>query len=178
MAEIATIARPYAEAVFRLARQSDSFQQWSEVLKLASAITKDQTMQACMHNPKLTADQIGSLFLSVCGDKLNNAARNFVKLLVENGRLQALPKITEMFEQRRAEQEGVVEAQIYSAYPLDEQQRKDLVNIVENRFKRKVNTTIHIDPGLIGGAKIVVGDEVIDASVLGKLQAMAFALKR
>ena len=178
MAEIATIARPYAEAVFRLAKQSNSLEQWSGMLKFAIAVEKDKTMRTYVQNPKLTAEQVGSLFLSVCGERLNTVARNFVKLLVENDRLTALPEIGEMFEKRRAEEEGVVDAEVFSAYALDDAQLKELVNVVETRFKRKINATVKVDPELIGGVKVVVGDKVIDASVRGKLLAMASALKR
>ena len=178
MAEITTIARPYAEAVFRLAKQGNSLEQWSGMLKFAIAVAKDKAMQACVQNPKLTSEQVGGLFLSVCGERLNAAARNFVKLLVENDRFTALPEIGEIFEKRRAEHEGVVDAQVLSAYALDDQQLKELVNVVESHFKRKINATVKVDPELIGGVIVTVGDEVIDASVRGKLQAMASALKR
>lgn len=177
MAEVVTIARPYAEAVFRHAKQTNSLEAWSGMLKFAISVVKDKNMQGYLQNPRLTSEQIGSMFLSVCGDRLNETARNFVKLLVENDRLTALPEVGELFEKRRAEQEGVVEAQIFSAFPLDAQQQKELVSVVESRFKRKINASVKVDPELIGGVRVVVGDEVIEASVRGKLQALASALK-
>ncbi len=178
MAEIATIARPYAEAVFRIAKQSNSFENWSGMLKFTTSVVKDGAMQACIRNPKLTSDQVAGILLSVCGDRLNNVARNFVKVLAENDRLTVLPEIGDLFEKRRAEQEGVIDAEIYTAFPINDTELKELVGAVEMRFKQKINPVVKIDPELIGGVKVVIGDEVIEASVRGKLQAMAFALKR
>jgi F-type H+-transporting ATPase subunit delta len=178
MAEIATIARPYAEAVFRLAKQTNSFENWSGMLKFAVAVVKDKAMQSYLRNPKLTSDQIGGLVVSVCGERLSTAARNFIKVLAENDRLTALPEIGDMFEKRRAEEEGVIDAKICSAFPLTDAQLHDLVGAVETRFKRKINPIVSTDPELIGGVRVIIGDEVIEASVRGKLQAMAFALKR
>jgi len=177
MAEITTIARPYAEAVFRIARQTNSFENWSGMLKLVVAVIKDSAMQACLRNPKLTSDQIMSLVLSVCGERLNTVGRNFLKVLAENDRLMALPEFGDLFERRRAEEEGVIDAEICSAFPLGDVQLRGLVSAVETRFKRKINPITSVNPELVGGVRVVVGDEVIEASVRSKLQALASALK-
>jgi F-type H+-transporting ATPase subunit delta len=113
----------------------------------------------------------------LCKDATGKEARNTVELLVKNGRLDVLPEIRALFEQLKDEREGVVEAEIVSAFPLDDAQRSSLVADLERKFKRKVQVAVSTDNSLIGGVCIIVGDEVIDASVRGKLANMAVALK-
>lgn len=178
MAEQITVARPYAEAVYSLAQQSGAFDKWSQMLAFGAAVAADEQMQALIGNPKLTAADQERAFLAVCDKALDGQAKNLVHLLVENRRLPLLPAIRAAYEQLKAEQEGVLEAEIVSAYPLADAQKQDLVTHLESRFKRKTEATVTVDPELIGGVRIVVGDVVIDASVRGQLQNMAFTLKR
>ena len=178
MAEQITIARPYAEAIFRLAKQANAFADWSRMLEFAASVANDEQMHGLIGNPKLSSDQLESLFLSVCGEQLNAEGKNLIKLLVENGRLPLLPQIFEAFEKLKAEQEGVLDANIASAFPLTDVQLKELVAVLEGRFARKLHASVVVDPELIGGVKVEIGDEVFDASVRGKLQTMAFTLKR
>lgn len=177
MAETITIARPYAEAVFRLAKEENALAAWSGMLALAASVTADPEMQACIGNPQVTARQLGELFLAVCGERLNGQARNFILVLIDNDRLALLPEIREVFEQLKAAQEGVLEAQITSAFPLEEAQVKELTGRLESHYKRRIVPQVVVDPELIGGVKIEVGDEVLDASVRGKLEAMTVHLK-
>lgn len=177
MAEAVTIARPYAVAVYRLAKEKGAQARWSEMLAFASAIAADAQMQALNDDPNVFAEQVERVFLAVAGDKLDAAGVNLVKLLIENGRLGLLGEITSLYEGLRAQDEGVVEAEITAAVQPDDAQIKVLVSQLENKFKRKVVAHVNVDAEIIGGVKIVVGDTVIDASVRGRLQEMAYTLK-
>jgi F-type H+-transporting ATPase subunit delta len=178
MAELATIARPYAEAVFRLAKESNALGAWSEELAFVAAVYQDPQMQAAIGNPKVTANDVERLILAICGERIDGTARNLIQLLVRNRRLAVLPQIRGQFEKLKLEDEGKLDAKISSAYPLDDAQRNQVVNLLSSRFKRKINATVTVDPELIGGIKVEVGDKVWDASVLGRLQTMAVTLTK
>lgn len=176
MAENVTIARPYADAAFELARGAGALGPWSEALDRLAALAADPDMRACIADPNLSADQLVQLVLDVAGT-LSAEQQNFVRVLVDNERLQLLPEIRDLFVALKNEHEGVLEAEIASAFPLDDATLASLKSDLEARFKAKLNIQVHIDPALIGGVRIAVGDEVIDASVRGKLANMAAALK-
>lgn len=178
MAEIATIARPYAEAVFSLAKQANALSNWSEQLALANAVAADPEMGRLAADPKVSAEQFSGLFLAVCGDRLATEAGNFIRLLVENGRIAVLPEVVVQFEVLKASEGGVLDAAVTSAFAMSAAQLAELSARLETRFKRKVHASVTVDPALIGGVIIAVGDEVYDASVRGKLQGMAYALTR
>jgi F-type H+-transporting ATPase subunit delta len=178
MAELATIARPYAEAVFRLAKEGNALVSWSEKLALIAAIYQDPQMQAAIGNPKVTANDVERLLVDIGGERIDGAARNFIQLLMRNRRLTVLPQIREQFEKLKLDSEGRLEAKISSAFPLDDAQRNHVVNLLSSRFKRKINATETVNPELIGGIKVEVGDKVWDASVRGRLQTMALALSK
>ena len=177
MAENVTIARPYADAAFKLASGEGALGPWSEALERLAAIAADPTMRACINDPNLSADQVYALIVGVAGDALSADQQNFVRVLVANERLEVLPEIRDLFVDLKNEHEGVREAQIASAFPLDDATLKALVADLEAKFKAKLDIAVSIDPELIGGVRITVGDEVIDASVRGKLANMAAALK-
>lgn len=176
MAENVTIARPYADAAFELARGAKALGPWSQALDRLAAIAADPSMQACFTDPHLSAEQLFELVNGVGGD-LTTEQSNFVQVLVDNERLQVLPEIRDLFVARKNEHEGVLEANIASAFPLDDATLAALKADLEARFKAKLNVQVKVDPELIGGVRIAVGDEVIDASVRGKLANMAAALK-
>ena len=176
MAEIATIARPYAEAVFKLAESEGGFDAWSALLDRLDAAVAQEAVRACAGDPNVRAAQLTELLVSVMGEGVSAEAKNFIQLLVANRRLGAVPEIHELYEDLRREREGIVEAEIASAYPLDDAQLNALVSDLERRFKRKVQPNVSVDKELIGGVRIAVGDEVIDGSVRGKLATMATAL--
>lgn len=176
MAENVTIARPYADAAFELARGAGALGPWSDALDRLASVAADSNMRACINDPKLSADQLVKLVLDVAGT-LSADQQNFVRVLVDNERLQVLPEIRDLFVALKNEHEGVLEADIASAFPLDDATLTSLKSDLEARFKAKLNVQVHIDPALIGGVRIAVGDEVIDASVRGKLANMAAALK-
>lgn len=178
MAEVTTIARPYAEALFRLADEGGALAAWSASLGEMAEVAGNPDVRVIIGNPGITARQLTDLFLSLCRDATGEQVRNLVALLVDNGRLGLLPQIREQFEALKAQREGMVEAEIVSAFPLDDAQTASLVADLERKFSRKVQAAVSVDLALIGGVRIVVGDEVIDASIQGKLANMAVALKR
>lgn len=176
--ETVTIARPYAEALYRLASQKSALADWSRMLSTASAVASDATMSDAIANPKFTRANVEQVFFAVMDKALSEEGKNLIRLLLQNGRLALLPVIAAQFEKLKAEQSGMLEADIVSAYPLSAAQEKEMVELLERRFDRKVTTRVSVDPELIGGVKINAGDVVIDASVRGQLDNMAFALKR
>lgn len=176
MAEISTIARPYAVAAYKLAKEQNSLAKWSEMLGFATAIVNDAQMNAYIQDPKVVGSDLQANFLKVCGDKLNENAQNLIKVLVEYGRLSILPAITSAFEELKALDEGTLEAQIIAAAKPSAAEIKDLVKRLEAKFGKKIEASVSVDPEIIGGIKIIVGDTVIDASVKGQLQNLAYTL--
>lgn len=176
MAENITLARPYADAAFQLARATNALGPWQQALDRMAAVAADAQMVECIGNPRLQSAQVAQLFLDVVGS-VSAEQQNFVRLLVDNERLQVLPEIRDLYVELKNGQEGVQEADIASAFPLDDATLKNLVAELEARFKCKIQATVSLDPELIGGVRIAVGDQVIDASVRGKLAAMATALQ-
>ena len=176
MAEPVTIARPYAEAVFKLAREKSNLARWTEMLALLETVAKDEQVRSCIGDPNVSGEQLESLILGAVGGRLDGHGRNLVQVLIHNGRLELVPEIRSLYEELRREQERVVEATIVSALPVSDEQLEGLVARLEARYQRKVTARVEIDQWLIGGVKIVVGDEVIDATVRGRLNAMAAAL--
>ena len=176
MAENVTLARPYAEAAFQLARANSALGPWQQALDRMAAVAADAQMVECIGNPRLQTSQVSQLFLEVAGS-LSAEQQNFVRLLVDNERLQVLPEIRDLYVELKNGQEGVKEADIASAFPLDDATLKNLVAELEARFQCRIQATVSLDPELIGGVRIAVGDQVIDASVRGKLAAMATALQ-
>lgn len=178
MAELATIARPYAEAAFALAKQRGELAKWSEMLSLLVSVYHDPQFRAAIAAPSVTRDEIERLMLAVCGERIDGNARNFVELLVRNGRLPVLAEISTLYEHLKSEDEGVVEAHIASAYPLEDQQLDQIVGLLAKRYSKKIQPTVSVDSELIGGIKLQVGDKVWDASVRGRLIDMAAALTK
>jgi F-type H+-transporting ATPase subunit delta len=176
MAEPVTIARPYAEAVFKLASEGNALAAWSDALANINGVVADERVQACISDPKVSAQQLEGLVLGVVGDKLSGDACNFVQVLVQNHRLDLMPLISSHYEALKRDKEGVLEAKIISALQMSDEQVKQLVAQLESKYKRKVTVQVDTDASLIGGVKIIVGDKVIDATVRGKLDAMAAAL--
>ena len=177
MAEAATIARPYAEAVFGLAEKSGALAKWSEMLAGMARAAAHPEMQSWITNPNLSPRQLYDLFMSLGVGDLPEELRNFVRLLIANDRLGLLPDIHAQFVQLKNEHDGVVEAEIRTAFPLDNRQLAGLVADLERRFRHRVQPRVSQDKELIGGVRILVGDSIIDGSVRGKLEGMAAALK-
>jgi F-type H+-transporting ATPase subunit delta len=177
MAEITTIARPYAEALARLAGESESWARWSEMLALGADVVVDAQVAGLIRNPNVAAERVGDIVVAVCGDKLDAEGANFVRLLAENRRLAVLPEIARQFEIVKTAREGILEARISTAFELSQAQMDGLKMRLESKFGRKINIAQELDADLIGGVIIQVGDEVLDASVRGKLGDLAATLK-
>ena len=177
MAESVTIARPYAQAIFRLARESGALTAWSDRLQRLAFIAQDAQMTPIVGNPKLSAKQVSELFVSLSGEPGNQELASFISILANNERLEVLTQIQELYEQLKSEEEDIKEAVVSSAFPLSDAQLKKLMSQLETHFGSKLHPRVEVDEALIGGVKVAVGDQMLDASVRGKLEAMATALK-
>jgi len=175
MAELATIARPYAEALFRVAK-SGNLAAWSDLVSEMAAVAALPDVKSFAGNPKLSDKQVSETFLSLLKSNVSPEANNFVGMLVENGRLALLPEIGTQFHALKNAAEGAADAEITSAFEMTDAQVKDLVATLEKKFGRKLNPTVKVDNSLIGGVRVAVGDEVLDTSVRAKLQTMYVAL--
>lgn len=175
--ERATLARPYAEALVKLAAAGGDWQAWSDRLAQLALVAADPQVAGLATNPAVPAARVAELIVAVCGDRLGAEGNNLVGLLAENKRLALLPEIIELFEVMKAAQEGVLEAHVATAYELSPAQMASLVAKLEAKFGRKVNASQSLDAELIGGVVIRVGDEVMDASVRGGLEGLAATLK-
>jgi F-type H+-transporting ATPase subunit delta len=177
MSELSTLARPYAEAVFRIAQGENDLAGWSARVQSLALIVSDAQLARLISDPAVSAEQVASLVIEVAGSDLGTSGANFVHVLAENDRLSLLPEINAQFEALKANAEGTLEATITSAQELTQAQIDDLVAGLKAKFNRAVNVQVAVDPELIGGAVVAIGDQVIDGSVKGRLQRMSFALQ-
>jgi F-type H+-transporting ATPase subunit delta len=179
MAELATIARPYAEALFRVAKagtSGTSLNAWATLVAEMAQVAAHPDVQALSHNPKVSDQMVADTLLAAVKSPVNAEAKNFVMMLVENGRVTLLPEIGAQFQALKNAEEGAADAVITSAFELSAAQVTELVVTLEKRFSRKLNPSVTVDNALIGGVRVVVGDEVLDTSVRAKLQQMQVAL--
>jgi len=174
MAELATIARPYAEALYK-ATSSDlnGAAVWVEELK---EIAKNSQLQEFSDNPNVTAAEVFDVISGVAQVALPEMAKNFLRTVIDNGRLSALPEIAEQFRALKNAQSGSSDAVVYSAFAMDSDALSNLAQTLEKRFARKLNLSVEMQPDLIGGIRVVVGDEVLDSSVKARLEQMKVAL--
>ena len=177
MAEISTIARPYAVAIFNLAKEEKSLSDWSAMLALMSSIVENKDIKLFIQDSKVLDVDREKVLLDICGNQINNLGKNLIKLLVEYKRLLILSEITLVFESLKADDEGAMEAQIIMAEKPDEKMVENLINSLEKRFDKKIEGKVVIDKSIVGGTKIIVGDSVIDASVREQLDNLAYTLK-
>ena len=174
MAELATIARPYAEALFKTAGADlAGAAVWLEEL---AAIASNVQLQQFAGNPSVTAKQTFDVMAGVAKTPLPDAAKNFLRAVIDNGRISVLPEIASQFRALKNARSGSSDAVVYSAFPLDAAALDDLAATLEKRFGRKLNATVELEPALIGGVRVVVGDEVLDTSVKARLEQMKVAL--
>jgi len=177
MAEPSTVARPYAEAAFRLADEANALAKWSEMLGALAMVGQDERVQRAAADPDLSDRQVAGVFIAILSGRLNGEAENLLRVLAENKRIELLPEIRTQFEALKNEREGVVEVEVHSAFELTEAQIADLVQRLEKKTGRKVRAQVRIDKHLIGGVKVVLGDKVIDGSARAQLGALEAALK-
>lgn len=177
MAELTTLARPYAKAAFDYAKNQKKLAEWSAMLALTVAVSVDETMQQILKAPRMTGEQKANTFIEVCGDKLDAKVQNFIHVLAENDRLLLLPEIAALFELLKAEQEKSVDVEVTSAFALNDEQKDKLAMVLSARLNREVRLHATEDTTLIGGVVIRAGDLVIDGSVRGKIAKLAEALK-
>jgi F-type H+-transporting ATPase subunit delta len=174
MAEIATIARPYAEALFQSAKSDLSGAAvWLDKL---AALAADAKLQQFADSPKVSSAQVFDVIVGASGLSLSEHAKNFLRTVIDNGRLVALPEIAAQFRALKNTQSGSSDATVYSAYPIDGAALADVAQTLEKRFGRKLNVAVALEPALIGGIRVVVGDEVLDTSVKARLEQMKVAL--
>jgi F-type H+-transporting ATPase subunit delta len=178
MAELATVARPYAEAAFKSALEKNALARVGDSLAIAAAIAADERVHSYLSDPRVGAAQKKALFTDVAGERIDEVARNLIALLVDNRRDELIGEIAAQFDALKDEQERVLKARITSAQPLSDAQRDEIVSALERRYGKKVEAELDVDPELLGGARVQVGDQVIHASVRDALGQMAAALAR
>ncbi|HEY6130397.1 MAG TPA: F0F1 ATP synthase subunit delta [Halioglobus sp.] len=176
MAELSTIARPYAKAAFEYARDSQQLSQWAEQLATAAAVASDDGVTAALNDPALTADQQARILIDVCGDTLGDQTRNFIAVLAANKRMALLPEIYQLFAQYKANQEKAVDVEVISAFDLADGTRDKLAEVLGRKLERQVKVRTSTDRNLLGGVLIKAGDLVIDGSVRGRLNKLAAAM--
>lgn len=174
MAELATIARPYAEALFKAASsEAAAVLQWLDEL---AVVASDAGLMAFAANPKTTDEQTFELITGVVKSPLDAQAKNFLRTVIDNNRLAFLSEIASQFRALANAKNGSSDAVIFSAFPIEEQTLSEVSLVLEKRFERKLNVSVALQPELIGGIRVVVGDEVLDTSVKARLEQMKVAL--
>jgi F-type H+-transporting ATPase subunit delta len=175
--DITTIARPYAEAIFARARETEQVATWSEALQTLSAFSADPDLAAQIGNPNVPRERLRDAILEVAGDGLSTEARNLVSLLAANNRLATLPEITRLFTELQTRHQGVRQVQVLSALEMTADEQKRLASALAKRLGAEVEMEVETDPSLIGGVEVRAGDLVIDGSVRAKLHKLATELQ-
>jgi len=175
MAELATIARPYAEALYQVAQKAD-VAAWGRQVQALAEVASNADLRQFADSPKIAAAQVYDVIASAVKVPLDAGVQNFLRTVIDNGRLAALPAVAEQFQALANAASGVSDATIYSAFAIEPTQLADVVGSLERRFGRKLTAQVVLEPELIGGIRVVVGDEVLDASVRARLERMKVAL--
>ena len=176
MAELSTLARPYAKAAFEYAVEAKDLQGWSDSLSLAASVAQQPAVEKLLSSPSATAEKQAEAVQNICGDELATACQNFISILSENRRLQLLPQISQQFEIMKANLEKAVDVDVVAASKLNAAQQKALSEALSAKLERKVNLQVSLDKSLLGGAVIRAGDTVIDGSIRGRLTKLAETL--
>jgi F-type H+-transporting ATPase subunit delta len=176
MAELSTLARPYAKAAFEFAVDASDLQGWASCLATSAAVTQHAAVVKLLRSPSSTPIQQAATIIDLCGDDFNATGQNFITILSENRRLTLLPQISHQFEVMKANREKAVDVDVAAAQPLDAQQQQMLSDALSNKLQRKVNMQVSLDKSLLGGAVIRAGDTVIDGSIRGRLTKLAESL--
>ena len=177
MAERTTLARPYAEAVFRLASEASSLQRWGDVLSFYATAVADKDLAFALGDPRLSGEQIDELMFSLLED-ISDQEQALLTMLRENGKLQLMPEIASLYSELRDSAEGTIEASVVSAFALQDEQVAELAEILKKELDRDVTIQASVDPAIIGGVIIRAGDTVIDGSVAGSLKNLTSYLTR
>ncbi len=178
MSDFTTAARPYANAVYDTAKESNTLDSWSDALANLAAVVSDDQLSELLDNPGTGNSEKGELLLQILGDSLNQQQQNLVKLMAENGRLKIMPDVVEQFEVERAKAENKIEAEVISAFELTAEQTSELINTLKNKLGKDITLTTMVDESLIGGVVIKAGDTIIDASMKSELDSLTLALGR
>ncbi|MDA8781696.1 F0F1 ATP synthase subunit delta [Porticoccaceae bacterium] len=176
MAELSTLARPYAKAAFEFAADAGDLQGWSKSLATAGAVAQQPTVIKLLSSPSSTAQQQAAAVTVICGEDLSPTGQNFIAILSENRRLQLLPQISHQFEIMKANREKAVDVDVVAAQEMDADQQQKLSDALSAKLERKVNMQVSLDKSLLGGAVIRAGDTVIDGSIRGRLTKLAESL--
>ncbi|MBE1300826.1 MAG: F0F1 ATP synthase subunit delta [Alteromonadaceae bacterium] len=176
MSELTTVARPYAKAAFDYAVENQAVDQWLDMLLFAAEVSKNDAVESLVTG-SLAAEALSDVFIKICGEQLNEQGQNFIKVLVENKRLQALPEILNLFNDLKAEYDKEVDVDLTSATDLSSAQQNEISVSLEKRLSRKVKLNCNVDPELVAGFVVKAGDTVIDGSVRSKLNRLADALQ-
>ena len=176
MSDLTTVARPYAKAAFDFAVEQGALQEWHAMLAFAAQVANDETMQAFL-NGAVGREKATQVFLSVCGEQLNEKGQNFIKVLAANERLRALPAVLEIFSLLQAEYANEISVDVTSASPLSDEQQAKLSVALEKRLTRKVKLNCSVDPELMGGLYIQAGDTVIDGTLKNQLLKLSNTLQ-
>lgn len=178
MAELSTIARPYAQGIFSAAESAGNLQKWSEMLDVAAQAATVDDLEPLLNTSLVNRTELADLFIEVCGNTLDDQGKNLIRLLADNRRLGVLPQIREQFELLRGEAEGTIEATLIAAQDVDQATQDQVAKALGQRLNRKVALSTETDPSLLGGAVIRAGDLVIDGSARGRLERLADAMSR
>lgn len=173
MAELITLARPYARAAFEVAMQDNDLQKWSDMLSMTAAVAGQDKVRGVLTNPALSSEQVADSLIDLCGEELNAKGQNFMRLLAENKRLVLLPEISVLFDTLKANQEKSVDVEVTTAFKISSEIADKLAGALKARLQREIKLATSVDQSLIGGAVIRAGDTVIDSSVRGKLSKLA-----
>jgi F-type H+-transporting ATPase subunit delta len=173
VAELTTLARPYAKAAFEVALQDNALENWSRMLALSAGIAREQGINSVLSSPSLSVEHIAAAFIEVCGDELDAKGQRLVQLLAENKRLVLLAEISALFDSLKANQEKSVDVEITTAFEISSETSDKLAQALKDRLQRDIKLATNVDQSLIGGAIIRAGDNVIDSSVRGKLSKLA-----
>jgi len=176
MAELSTLARPYARAAFEYARGHEALDAWAQQLATAAAVVVEARLESLLDNPALTAEQQAQTLNEVCGDELGIEMKNFISILADNKRLSLLPEVRSQFVQFKTNLEKSIDVEVISAFDLSDETQEKLAGVLGKKLEREVNVSTRTDRDLLGGVLIRAGDMVIDGSVRGRLNKLAEAM--
>lgn len=178
MADLITVARPYAKAAFAVAQRESAADEWQQVLSAAASAVREPHLGTLLGDPRVATDQLAVMLCEVLGLDAGGSLARFIALLAENRRLEALPEIQALFAELRHEHDGIAEVRVRTARDLGAAQVELIGKALQRRLQRQVEVVVEVDDSLLGGAVLRVGDQVIDGSLTGQLAALAASLQR